>query len=133
RVQTRTADLRQQTRYLRTLIDALPVQIWLKDTQSRFLAVNQACAKASEQKVDDLVGKSDLDIWPFELAESYRADDREVMRTRQRKTVEEPLAAKSGTIWLETEKVPVLDEDGTVLGTVGIGRNISDRKAVEAA
>ena len=133
RVQDRTADLRQQTRYLRTLIDTLPLQIWLKDTESRFLAVNQACADWTGRTVEALVGKTDLEIWPRELAEKYRADDSEVMRSRRPRTVEEPIAARSGTVWIETDKAPVLDEDGTVLGTVGVGRDVSDRKAAEAA
>jgi PAS domain S-box-containing protein len=133
RVQGRTAELRQQTRYLRTLIDTLPLLVWLKDTHSRYLAANQASADACGRTAEDLVGKSDLDIWPREIAESYRADDADVMKTRQRKTVEEPLLDVKGTIWIETYKAPVLDEDGTVLGTVGAARDISERKAAEAA
>jgi PAS domain S-box-containing protein len=133
RVQDRTAELRQQTRYLRTLIDTLPLLVWFKDTRSRYLAVNQAAADACGHTVEAMVGKSDLDIWPRELAEAYIADDADAMRTRERKTVEEPLADVKGTTWIETYKAPVLDEDGTVLGTVGAARNISERKATEAA
>ncbi|MDP3589360.1 MAG: PAS domain S-box protein, partial [Methylobacter sp.] len=90
RVLERTEALRQQTRYLRTMIDTLPMLAWLKDKESRFLVVNQALASACAHNVDDLVGKSDLDFWPREHAEAYRADDAEVMATGQRKTVEEP-------------------------------------------
>jgi PAS domain S-box-containing protein len=133
RVQDRTAELRQQTRYLRTLIDTLPLLAWLKDTKSRYLAVNQATADACGRTVEEVVGKSDLELWPRELAEAYRADDADAMMTRQRKTVEERLADVKGTIWIETYKAPVLDDDGTVLGTVGAARNISDRKAAEVA
>jgi PAS domain S-box-containing protein len=133
RVQDRTAELRQQTRYLRTLIDTLPLLAWLKDTRSQYLAVNQATADASGRTVEDIVGRSDLDLWPREIAEAYRADDREVMATRQRKTVEEPLVSVKGTTWIETYKAPVIDEDGTLLGTAGAARDISERKATEAA
>jgi PAS domain S-box-containing protein len=133
RVQGRTAELRQQTRYLRALIDTLPLLVWLKDTKSRYLAANQAAADACGRTVEDMVGKSDLDIWPREIAEGYMADDADAMRTRQRKTVEEPLPDVKGPTWIETYKAPVLDEDGTVLGTVGAARDISERKAAEAA
>jgi len=133
RVQSRTAELRQQTRYLRTLIDMLPMLAWFKDAQSRFLVVNQAVADSSGHPVETMIGKTDLDYWPGELAESYRADDREVMATRSRKTVEEQLTDAGGTIWIETYKAPVVDEDGTVLGTVGVARDISAQKATEAA
>ncbi|EGW22869.1 PAS domain S-box protein [Methylobacter tundripaludum] len=134
RVLERTEELRQQTRYLRTMIDTLPMFAWLKDTDSRFLVVNQALAAACSHNVDELVGKSDLDVWPREHAETYRADDAEVMATGQRKAVEEPFVdARDGAIWVETFKAPVVDEDGRVLGTVGVSRDISERKAVEAA
>jgi PAS domain S-box-containing protein len=133
RVQSRTAELRQQTRYLRTLIDALPWWVWLKDTESRYLAVNQAAADAYSLRTDELVGKSDLDILPRESAEAFRADDLEVMISRSSKILEESQKLSNGTIWMETFKAPVLDEDGTVLGTVGFARDISERKAIEAA
>ncbi|MGZ5858561.1 MAG: PAS domain S-box protein, partial [Burkholderiaceae bacterium] len=134
RVLERTEELRQQTRYLRTLIDTLPMMAWLKDKESRFLVVNQTMALACTLSVDDLVGKSDLDCWPREYAESYRASDSEVMATGRLKTVEEPFVdARNNAIWIETVKAPVLDVDGSVLGTVGIARDISDRKAMELA
>jgi len=133
RVQDRTAELRQQTRYLRTLIDMLPMLAWFKDTQSRFLVVNQATADAAARPAESFIGKTDLDIWPKALAESYLADDREVMLSHQRKTVEERIADTRGENWIETYKAAVVDEDGTVLGTVGVARDISERKATEAA
>ena len=133
RVQVRTAELRQQTRYLQTLFDTLPLSVWLKDTASRYLAVNESCAEACGLDVEAMVGKSDLDLWPPDRAAANQADDAAVMASRLRRTVEEPLAGPDGTVWIESDKAPVLDEDGTVLGIVGIARNISERKAAEAA
>lgn len=133
RVQARTGELRQQARYLRALIDTLPLVVWIKDAESGYLAVNQATATACGRSVDEMVGKSDLDCWPPELAQAYRADDAWVMAARQPKTVEESMTGVTGTVWIETFKAPVLDEDGTVLGTVGAARDISTRKAAEAA
>ena len=133
RVLDRTEALRLQTRYLRALIDTLPMMAWLKDKESRFLVVNQATAIANSYNAEEMVGKTDMDFWPREQAEAYRADDAEVMTTGRRKTVEELLADQHGPIWIETFKAPVLDEDGSVLGTVGIARDISDRKALETA
>jgi PAS domain S-box-containing protein len=132
-VQARTAELRQQTRYLRTLIDTLPLWVWLKDTQQRYLAINQANADACGRSIDDMLGKSDPELWPPAIAERYRADDIEVMAALQRKTVEELFAGAAGAVWMETYRAPVLDEDGTLLGIVGAARNISERKAAEEA
>lgn len=133
RVQTRTQELRQQARYLRTLIDTLPMWAWLKDTRSRYLVVNHAHAAARGHTVAAMEGQSDLELLPTVLAERQLSDDREVMESHQRKTTEECLADSNGGIWMETYKAAVLDDDGTVLGTVGVARNISERKAAEAA
>ncbi|SFU87035.1 ATP-binding protein [Pseudoduganella namucuonensis] len=133
RVQARTAELRQQTRYLRALIDTLPLVAWIKDADGNYLAANQATADACGRGTDEMVGLSDFDLWPRALALQYRADDADVMASGRPKTVEEALSTPNGTYWIETFKGPVLDEDGTVLGTVGAARDISERKAAEAA
>lgn len=81
----------------------------------------------------ELVGKTDHDIWPRDLAESYRADDAEVMRTRIRKRVEEQLVGPDGQErWIETIKTPIIDENGDVIGTTGIARDITEQRKVEA-
>jgi PAS domain S-box-containing protein len=133
RVHARTQEARQQARYLRTLIDTLPMWAWLKDTRSRYLVVNHAHAAARGHTVAEMEGQSDLELLPTALAEQQLSDDREVMTSHRRKTTEECLADNNGGIWMETYKAPVLDDDGTVLGTVGVARNISERKAAEAA
>jgi len=133
RVQLRTQELRQRTRYLRTLIDMLPMWTWFKDTQSRYLAVNQAHAAARGHSVESMVGKSDLQLLPPDVGKQQVADDEDVMISRKRKTTEEWVPDKDRGVWMETYKAAVLDDDGTVLGTVGAARDISERKAVEAA
>ncbi|WP_140635151.1 ATP-binding protein [Methylibium rhizosphaerae] len=133
RVQARTAELRQQARYLRTLIDMLPMWAWFKDTHSRYLVVNQSHARARGHEVATMVGKTDQELLPGDLAERQLADDRDVMLSGQRKTAEEYVSSEAGAAWMETYKAPVLDEDGSLLGMVGVARNISDRKAAEAA
>lgn len=131
-VAERTGELRQQTRYLRAVIDNIPYFVWLKDTNGKILAINKGLAESIGSTIEELLGKSDLDIWPLETAERYLADDREVMATRKRKTVTETLPNMPNVLY-ETFKTPVLDEDGAVLGTVGFSRDISAQKKLEAA
>jgi PAS domain S-box-containing protein len=133
RVQERTAELRQQARYLRTLIDMLPMWTWFKDTKSNYLAVNQAVAKASGRTVDEMVGKSDHDLMPPEVAQQHQAEDIEVMTSRTHRTAEHIIRGEHGPRWVETYKDVVLDDDGSVLGTVGVARDISERKEIDAA
>ena len=124
----------QRELYLRATLDNLPFLFWLKDCESRFLAVNQvfaiACGRGSAAEV---VGLTDLDVWPRELAERYRADDHAVMDSRAEKFLEEPVAGGDGGGWIETYKKPVIDAVGTLLGTVGFARDISQRKLMEKA
>ncbi|MBK9446861.1 MAG: PAS domain-containing protein [Betaproteobacteria bacterium] len=125
--------LRQKERYQRALLDNFPFVVWLKDTESRFLAVNQTFAHTfNVSSPDVLIGKTDYDIAPREMAEGYRADDFAVLASRQKKTVEEKIIDAGKCKWFETYKAPVVDENGELLGTVGFARDISERKDVEA-
>ncbi len=121
---------RQQAAILGNILDLA----WLKDPESRFIAVNEPFGRACGMEPENLPGKTDLDIWPLELAQRYRNDDREVMRTGQSKRVEEPLADKEGNIvWIETVKTPIFSEKGEVIGTTGIARDITRRRQMEEA
>ncbi|WP_395702993.1 ATP-binding protein [Aquabacterium sp.] len=133
RVAQRTAALRQQARYLRTLIDMLPMWAWFKDTGSRYLVTNRAHAEAHRREVDQILGRTDAELDAPAAAQASLADDAEVMASGQRKTVEQAIETEHGTQWMEIFKAPVSDEDGTLLGTVGVARNISAHKAAEAA
>nr|WP_242523334.1 PAS domain-containing protein [Thiocystis minor] len=128
-VEERTAELRRQSQARRAIIDNIPHMIWLKDREGRFLAVNRAFAEATRHAAEELLGKTDLDIWPREMAERYRADDADVMATRRQKTIEEGIPNRPEAF--ETFKAPVLDADGSVLGTVGFSRDISVQKELE--
>ena len=138
-VQAHTAELdrlyqslRETERRQNALLNNIPDMAWLKDHDSRFIAVNQPFAQACGWTPHALVGKTDLDIWPPKLAEQYRTDDAEVMNSRQIKRVEEPIADVTGNVaWIETIKTPVVDENDQVIGTVGIARDISERKQLD--
>lgn len=125
----RTAEeLRVRELYLRATLDNLPFFFWLKDAEMRFLAVNKVFAEACGRGTpENVVGLTDFDVWPQDLAERYRADDTEVMASRQEKALEEPVAGGSDVGWIETYKKPVVAEDGTLLGTVGFARDITER------
>jgi PAS domain S-box-containing protein len=120
--------LRAKEEYLRALIDNFPFPVWLKDTESRFLAINQPYADAIDgTPADSFPGKDDFDLWPREQAERNRADDREVLDSRQQKIVEEQLEWHGERRWFETYKAPV-EVDGKLLGTVGFARDITERR-----
>jgi diguanylate cyclase (GGDEF)-like protein/PAS domain S-box-containing protein len=122
--------LRKKDGYQRALLDNFPFMVWFKDTNSRFLAVNQAFAKTvSVDDPEHLVGKSDFDFYETDLAEHYKQDDLAVLSSQQKKTAEEEYIDHLGNpSWIETYKAPVIDINGEILGTVGFARDITDRK-----
>ncbi len=113
----------------RAILNNIPDLAWLKDEESRFISVNEPFGKACGVNPEDLAGKTDFDIWPEDLAEAYRADDREVMASGKAKRVEEPLIDTADKMtWIETIKKPIYNTKGEVIGTTGIARDVTDRK-----
>lgn len=124
----RESDLRQKA-----ILDNIPDIAWLKDADMRFVAVNKPFLRACGRDLENVLGKTDLDVWPGELAERYMADDREVMREDRAKLIEEPLKTRDrGEVWHETFKAPLFNAQGEAVGTTGIGRDITLRKRAEA-
>lgn len=134
RVETRHALARERD-LLRTLMDHLPDLVYVKDRDSRYLLGNVAQAQlAGLAHPDELVGRTAHDFFPSELAEHYAAEDREVIESgRSMLDREEHWTDRYGRdFWFLSSKVPLNDSDGTLLGLVGIDRNITQRKLAEA-
>ena len=116
------------------ILQNIPDIAWLKDEESRFIFVNDPFARSAGVSSEEIVEKTDFDIWPEELAKRYRLDDQEVMHTRHRKRIEEPLVDNNnGERVIETIKTPIFDACHNVIGTTGIARDITERKQIESA
>jgi PAS domain S-box-containing protein len=126
--------LRKERTLLRTLINALPDYIYAKDLESRFITANWAHLRAVGGKsLDDMIGKSDFELFPRELAQKYYADEQQVIQNgRSLQDREERVVEHSGEEkWVLTTKVPMRDNHGNVVGLVGISRDITERKRAE--
>jgi PAS domain S-box-containing protein len=127
------AELKSERDRLKTIIDNIPDLIFLKDRHGRFINCNQALLNAVKvDSIDDVVGKTDFDFWPPELASNYVADDQTTMRDGVALIDQEEKTRDSdgNERWLLTNKVPLFDDRGEVTGLVGIARDIT--KTVEA-
>ena len=127
--------LAQERNLLRTLIDNLPDYVYFKDTQGRFLIADTAVARLMGAVTpDELVGKTDFDFFPQTLATQYYADEQAVIASGQPLVNrEEPVVDQitAEPRWLSTTKVPLRDGQDKIVGIVGMGRDITERKQAE--
>lgn len=114
------------------ILDNIPDIAWLKDLDSRYIAVNEEFVKACGRKIEEIIGKTDYDIWKKEYAEHYRSNDLRVIQSGRRESLEETLLDQAGAVhWVETIKTPMFNAAGEVVGTIGIARDITARKKAE--
>ncbi|MBU1216115.1 PAS domain S-box protein [bacterium] len=124
--------LKKSENYQGAILDSFPFLVWLKDTDSNFLAVNRPFAKAAGlENPLELIGKNDLDFFPKDLADAYRADDQVIMKSLQKKELEEFIEGNGERRWHATYKAPILDKEGNLVGTVGFARDITNDKEAE--
>jgi PAS domain S-box-containing protein len=119
---------------LRTLINNLPDAIYIKDITGRKTMANPAELKNMGFETEaEAVGKSDFEIYPQDLAAGYFADDQAVIQTgkpvinREEKVV----SPNHEVRWVLSSKIPLRDAGGNIIGLVGIGRDITDKKHLE--
>jgi PAS domain S-box-containing protein len=126
--------LQQERNLLRTLIDNLPDYVYVKDAQGRFIAANLAAARIMGARTPgDLIGKTDADFYPAELADEYRQDEQRLAGTGEPLVnKEEPHVDTAGNRRaVLTTKVPLKDSQGRFVGLVGVSRDVTDRKRIE--
>jgi len=120
-----------ENQLLRSLMDNLPDNIFIKDRQSRFVISNLACARAlGALNPGELAGKTDRDFFPAEMANQLYADEQALMRSGTPLNREELVAnPRTGEArWLQTRKAPLRDQDGNIIGLVGVSRDITEQK-----
>jgi len=135
RARERAAEqLRETTNRLQTLVDAIPDSIYFKDTAGRHLFVNKACEKALGTGGGSVIGKTESDLLPPEMAASCRLSDAAVLESRLVISTEEEFQPPDGgTAYYETIKAPIIDAKGAVVGLAGVTRDITERKKAEKA
>ena len=125
-------ELSKQKNELQTIIDSVPASIFYKDTQNRFLKVNNAFCELMNLPREKLEGKRLSDIYPSEQARAFWKDDREVIKTGRPKIgIIEEVRTKNGTVWAQTDKLPYRDAAGGIIGVLGFAVDITARMNAE--
>jgi len=126
--------LKSSQNTLQNVIDNIPLRVFWKDRESRYAGCNILFSKdAGGANPKDIVGKFDTQLWPEDVAEAFRADDRQVINSNTPKlNYEEPqIRAEGKRSWLRTSKVPLVDADMQTIGILGIYDDITDTKELE--
>ena len=124
--------LQTSERRQKAILDTIPDPAWLKDKEGRFLAVNSAWCRFVGVNAKNAVGKTAFEFFPAEVAQRLSEQDRATLQSRQPLQLEELLTDKDGReIWFETIKNPRFKDDGEIVGTTGLARDITERKRMD--
>jgi sigma-B regulation protein RsbU (phosphoserine phosphatase) len=115
-----------------SLVETLPQNIFRKDLECRFTFANQQFCKTLGRPLEEIVGKTDFDFFPKELAEKYQRDDRRVIETGQPyETVEEHQPPGGTKIFVQVVKTPIYEADGKIIGLQAIFWDITQQRMAE--
>ena len=131
RVAEQTADLQRQHAELRMILDGVPALIFFKDREHRFVKVNAELTRLVGLPREEIEGRTDAELGSPEAARYAREEDEIFATGLPKRHRIEPLVTKRGVRWLQTDKVPQLDEAGRVVGIVGFALDVTERREAE--
>ena len=124
--------LRQTEVFYHSLVETIPQMILCKDLDGRFTFANQKLCAELGTTLEQIKGKTDLDFFPPELAEKYRADDQRVIASgKVLDVVEQHVTPKGEKLYVQTMKTPLFGPDGEAIGIQGIFWDVTERMRAE--
>ena len=124
--------LRTSEAFYEALVETLPQNILRKDLQGRFTFANRKSCQSIGRKQEEIIGRTDFDLFPPELAAKYHRDDLRVMTTRENlDTVEAHQGPHGERLFVHVIKTPLYDASGNVIGVQGIFYDVTQRKRIE--
>ena len=115
---------------IRTLLENLPDFIYFKDKKGRFQHISKSFCEFFGRSMEEIIGKSDLELFPEEVAKRTHSEDLQVIKTGIPLINKEESGILSST-WVLTTKIPWFDKDGNTKGLLGISHDITERKKAE--
>ena len=125
--------LRHERKLQKAVLDNIPYPIWLKDTDGRYLAVNRTTLELFGFGEVDVLGKTDADLQPPELARQFRDADLQVLQSGVLLSYEQSVAiSPTQELWFDTIIAPLREtHDGPVVGLTGMARDVTTRKRAQ--
>ena len=124
--------LRESESKYRTLVENIPQRIFTKNRDLIYVSCNVNFARDLGITPGQIAGKTDYDFFPGKLADKYRADDKRILETGQTEEIEEKYRHTGQEVWIQTLKTPIQQEDGGIVGILGVFYDITERKRAEA-
>jgi PAS domain S-box-containing protein len=121
---------------MQALMDSSPDSIYFKDLKSRYIRLSKSdLEKMGLDEPQQVIGRTDFDFFPPDQAAEFYAGEQQIIQTGQPMVDHEEMESRPGrpAAWVSTTKMPLRDEDGKIVGTVGISRDITSRKMAEEA
>lgn len=118
--------------FYHSLVETIPQHIYRKDLQGKFTFANSNFCNELGKTLIEIVGKTDFDFYPAELASRYRKDDQEVIRAGQpRDVIEEHVTPNGKTLYVQVVKTAVYDDAGRVIGTQGLFWDVTEKRRAQ--
>jgi PAS domain S-box-containing protein len=124
--------LRQSEQRLQAIINNSKAAIFMKDVQGRYLLMNPECERLFHITNDEIRGKTDYDLFPQEIADALRDNDRQVFEAETALTLEEQIPLEDGIHTYIAVKFTLFDSTGVPYAICGISTDISDRVRLQA-
>jgi len=129
-------DLIRERRLFESFLDNIPISVYFKDKEGRYLRVGRAFVEQkgapSVDSTNEVIGKTDFDLFPKELAKLARKDELQIMRTGEPIIDREESETVDGEkVYLLTTKAPLTDEKGNITGIIGITMEVTEKKELE--
>ena len=127
--------LQEKQKELDIIFDTVPAMIWSKNIEGNYLQVNRAYCEAVGLSLEKILGRTDYDLYPTDIADQYFKYDQEISNSRKPVSgIEERHLKQSEDYgWSLTTKMPRCDAKGNVVGTIGFALDITERKQAEVA
>ena len=127
-------ELRRSELLFHSLVENLPQYIFRKDAAGRFTFANNRFCKELGKTRREIIGKTDFDFFPVDLANKYREDDIGIMESGESlDTVEEHVVSEVEKSWVHVVKTPIRDETGRCTGVQGIFWDVTQQRETETA
>lgn len=124
--------LKESQSRLQAIMDNTSAVIYLKDAEGRYLLVNSQFERLFHLNKDEMIGRTDYDVFPKQMADSFRANDQRALDSSEPITIEEIAPHDDGLHTYISIKFPMMDGDENCVGVCGIATDITDRKVAEA-